>query len=37
MNRETVDDRINEALLALLYLGICERDLMRAGGRAKVV
>ena len=28
MSRNPTDDRIDEAVLALLYLGICERDPM---------
>ena len=28
MNRERIDDKIDEAVLALLYLGIFERDPM---------
>ena len=28
MSRDRTDDRIDEAVLALLYLGICERDPM---------
>ena len=28
MSRDRSDDRIDEAVLALLYLGICERDPM---------
>ncbi len=33
MSRVTVDDRIDEAVLALLYLGICERHPMMTGAR----
>ena len=33
MSRERIDDRIDEAVLALLYLGIFERDPMMMGAR----